>query len=126
MTTPIEVSKKKSRKDCITGTREEVWAGTKKQTKGGLEKKDLQMNGKGAIVSAKKSAAGKERMSTLVKKKKEVSVPAPKKEPKPKTPRKPKKVEIPVPENESPASVKAEFSASDEDRMRTIFKAFSE
>jgi hypothetical protein len=47
-----------------TGTRAQVWHGTKRATAGGLEKKDLMMH-KGRIVSRKAHAAGKKAIKRL-------------------------------------------------------------
>ena len=41
------------------GSRAQVWHGTAEKTSGGLKKKDLTMNKKGAIVSKKKQLLGK-------------------------------------------------------------------
>ena len=42
-----------------TGSKDEVWKGIAKHTAGGLTKKDLILNKKGKVVSAKKSMLAK-------------------------------------------------------------------
>jgi len=67
----------------------EVWAGTKQKTKGGLTKENLILNKKGVVVSLLKHNRGVERMSGLTKKPANVepSVPKVVKEKKPRAPK---------------------------------------
>lgn len=106
----IVKSNKKERRDCKTGSREEVWNGTKMKTKGGLTKADLKLNDGGRLVSVARSKIASERMAGL-KKKSEPAVSTPKK---PKTPRKPKKVEVVAKE------------PSEEQRIKNIFDGLNE
>ena len=49
------------------GTREEVWAGTKERTRGGLTKDDLIKNKRGKIVSKKRSEMARKNVERLSK-----------------------------------------------------------
>merc|ERR1711879_321996 len=58
---------KRITKKSQTGSKLQVWNGTKLYTKGGLTKKDLKISNSGRIVSKRASAAGKKRAGGIKK-----------------------------------------------------------